>query len=357
MIEYKTGDILEEEADALVNTVNCVGFMGRGIALQFKHAWPENFKAYVAACGRQEVQPGRMFVFETGRLTSPRFIINFPTKRHWRGKSRIEDIESGLAALVAEIRRRGIRSVALPPLGAGLGGLDWKEVRSCIEAAMAALPGVKVVVYEPSAPAVLPASMRRGPVPRMTPGRATLVGLMDRYLRGLLDPFVSLLEVHKLMYFMQEAGEALRLRYTKGLYGPYAENLRHVLHEIEGYYVTGYGAGGDDPEKTLELVPGAVEDAMRLLRQRPESLARFERVSRLVTGFESPFGTELLATVHWLATREHATTDEALIAAAYAWNERKRQFSPEQVRLAAHVLREQGWITGATDREPRATAS
>src|SRR6266571_5175662 len=120
MIEYKRGDILREDAEALVNTVNCVGFMGRGVALQFKNAWPENFKAYAAACRRHEVQPGRMFVFETGRLGRPRFIINFPTKRHWRGKSRIEDIESGLKALVAEVRSRNIHSIAIPPLGSGL---------------------------------------------------------------------------------------------------------------------------------------------------------------------------------------------------------------------------------------------
>jgi len=115
MMEYKTGDILAEEADALVNTVNCVGFMGRGIALLFKKAWPENFKAYAAACRKQEVQPGRMFVYETGHLTPPRYIINFPTKDHWRGKSRIEFIRDGLVDLVAQIRRLGIRSIAIPP--------------------------------------------------------------------------------------------------------------------------------------------------------------------------------------------------------------------------------------------------
>ena len=125
MIEFRTGDILKADAEALVNTVNCVGVMGRGIALQFKNAFPDNFKAYEAACEREEVQPGKMFVFETGTLTNPKFIINFPTKRHWRGKSRIEDIESGLKALVEEIRQRGIRSIAIPPLGSGLGGLDW----------------------------------------------------------------------------------------------------------------------------------------------------------------------------------------------------------------------------------------
>src|ERR1044072_3050938 len=102
MIKFKKGDILREDVEALVNTVNCVGIMGRGVALQFKNAFPRNFKAYSAACKREEVQPGKMFVYETDELTNPKYIINFPTKRHWRGKSRIEDIEAGLAALAHE---------------------------------------------------------------------------------------------------------------------------------------------------------------------------------------------------------------------------------------------------------------
>ena len=149
MIEYKTGDILQEEAEALVNTVNCVGVMGRGIALQFKRAFPENFKAYAARCRRNAMQPGRVFVFETGRLTAPHYIINFPTKRHWRGKSRMEDIESGLASLALEIRSRGIRSVAIPPLGSGLGGLHWPEVRVRIEGSLREFKGVKIIIFEP----------------------------------------------------------------------------------------------------------------------------------------------------------------------------------------------------------------
>jgi len=344
MIEYRTGNILEVDAEALVNSVNCVGFMGRGIALQFKKAWPENFKAYVAACRRQEVQPGKMFVFETGRLTNPRYIINFPTKRHWRGKSRIEDIEAGLRALVDEIRGRGIRSVAIPPLGSGLGGLDWSEVRVRIEQALGELAGVHVTVFEPTEALPLPKSMRRGKVPKMTPGRAALVGLMERYVGGLLDPFVSLLELHKLMYFMQEAGEPLRLRFAKAPYGPYAENLRHVLHAIEGYYTFGYGAGGDQPDKVLEFVPGAAEDARHVLAERRKTQERFERVGQLVEGFESPYGLELLATVHWIATRERPATADELVQLFYAWDGRKRRFSPGQILLAARVLKEKKWI-------------
>ncbi len=343
MIELKTGDILKENAEALVNTVNCVGFMGRGIALQFKRAFSENFKAYAAACRRREVEPGRMFVFDTGKLTHPRYIINFPTKRHWHGKSRIEDIEAGLESLVAVIHERRIRSIAIPPLGAGLGGLNWAEVRPRIERALLPLADVRVVLFEPhTAPATARVAKARK-VPKMTAGRAALVGLMDRYLAGLLDPFVTLLEVHKLMYFMQEAGEPLRLRYVPGPYGPYAENLRHVLHAIEGYYVSGYGHGGDEPDKVLQLVPGAVGDAKVSLRAHAESQARFEKVARLVEGFESPFGLELLATVYWIATREHPVSSNDLITRVYAWAEHKRRFSAQQIRLAQRVLVEKGW--------------
>ena len=171
-----------------------------------------------------------------------------------------------------------------------MGGLDWQNVRAHIEEAMRDLSDVRVIVFEPAEVHPLPKSMKKGDVPKMTPGRAALVGLMDRYLAGLLDPFVSLLELHKLMYFMQEAGEPLRLRFAKGPYRPYAENLRHVLAEIEGYYISGYGAGGDSPTKVIELIPGAVEDARQALAERSESLKRFERVTQLVEGFESSFG-------------------------------------------------------------------
>lgn len=178
MIEYTSGDILQCEADALVNTVNCVGVMGRGIALQFKNVYPDNFKAYEAACKREAVQPGRMFVFETGQLTLPRFIINFPTKRHWRGKSRIEDIDAGLVDLVKVIRDKGIRSIAIPPLGAGLGGLDWNEVRPRIERALAELADVRVLVFEPNGAPAKDKMAHVREVPKMTAGRAALVELM-----------------------------------------------------------------------------------------------------------------------------------------------------------------------------------
>jgi O-acetyl-ADP-ribose deacetylase (regulator of RNase III) len=343
-LEYRTGDILQADTEALVNTVNCVGIMGRGIALQFKDAFPANFEAYASACGRGEVQPGRMFVFETGFLHNPKYIVNFPTKRHWRGKSRIDDIASGLQALSSEIRQRKIGSIAVPPLGSGLGGLAWREVRPLIESALGGLDGVHVIVFEPHESSAAQPSRIAGRVPSMTAGRAALVGLMRKYLGGLMDPFVTLLEVHKLMYFMQEAGEPLKLRYVQGVYGPYAENLRHVLREIEGHFVAGYADGGDDPGKELSLVPGAFEDAERFLAHHPETNRRFDRVAELVQGFETPFGLELLATVHWVNARGSARTPAEITSAVYAWSQRKQQFSERQIHLAFDVLRKQGWL-------------
>ena len=183
-------------------------------------------------------------------------------------------------------------------------------------------------------------------VPKMTPGRAALVGLINCYLRGLLDPFVTLLEVHKLMYFMQAAGEPLKLQFAKGTYGPYAENLRHVLNAVDGYLVSGYADGGDAPDKELELVPGALDDAHAFLENAPETHARFERVSALIEGFESSFGLELLSTVHWIASEEKILVFDDIVNYAYAWNERKKQFSRRQIKIAFDILLEKGWIDG-----------
>ncbi|GJL62587.1 MAG: Appr-1-p processing protein [Nitrospirales bacterium] len=345
MIAYKKGDILTEDVEALVNTVNCVGVMGRGIALQFKNAFPGNFNAYAVSCKRNEVQPGRMFVFETNQLTNPRYIINFPTKRHWKGKSRLEDIDAGLIALTKEIRTRHIQSIAIPPLGSGLGGLKWTQVRPRIEAALKEISDLNVVIFEPGGSAIDKRVNHSTDVPQLTPTRAALVGLMDRYLRGLLDPFVTLLEIHKLMYFMKNAGEPLdRLNFQKGPYGPYAENLRHVLNSVEGHLISGYADGGDRPDKQLQLVPGALDDVNAFLKKQPDTQTHLERVSDLVEGFESPFGLELLSTVHWVATQEPVQSIDDVVTKTHAWSDRKQQFSRRQIELAMNVLSQKHWL-------------
>ena len=344
MIELTRGDILRAEAEALVNTVNCVGVMGRGIALQFKRAFPVNFAAYAAACKRDEMQPGRMLVVDTGQLTNPRWIVNFPTKRHWKGKSRLEDIDAGLDALIADVKRLGIKSIAVPPLGCGLGGLDWYDVRPRIERAFAALADVRVLVYEPSGAPEASAMTRSTEAPKMTPGRAVLVGLMERYLRGLLDPFISLLEVHKLMYFMQEAGQPLKLQYREHLYGPYAPNLKKVLEVVEGHYLRGY-VDSEKPDVEIDLLPGATQEAEAFLSSDEAALGRLARVGQLIEGYETPYGMELLATVHWVGQHKGARTVEEAIELVHAWSARKAElFRVSHIRHAWARLSTQGWV-------------
>lgn len=344
MVERVHGNIVQDDAEALVNTVNCVGIMGRGIALQFRKAFPENYSQYKAYCDKGKMRPGVMFVYDSHRLHNPRYIINFPTKRHWKGKSRIEDIQLGLKALIAEVRRLQIKSVAIPPLGCGLGGLAWKVVRPMIVDAFRSLSDVRVLLHEPDEVPTEDVA-RAAVVPAMTEGRAALLGLMRRYLAAVMEPAITLLEVHKLMYFMQEAGEPLRLNYRKAWYGPYAENLRHVLIPLEGHWIVGYGDGADSPHKVVELLPHAAQQAEQYLAEHESTRSRFHRVSELTKGFESTFGLELLSTVHWIATREGAASAEEAIVKTQTWNKRKAMFEPHHIRLAWKRLEEQGWIT------------
>lgn len=348
MIEYKTGNLLTEDADAIVNTVNCVGVMGRGIALQFKKQFPDNFKFYETACKNEEVLPGKMLVYPTNSLIGPKYIINFPTKRHWKGKSRLEDIELGLNNLVDTLEKFDIRSIAIPPLGCGLGGLDWSVVKTLIEKKLSHLLNVKVIVFEPQDALSDDKVVRCKEVPDMTPGRAALVTLIHSYLDGMLDPFITLLEVHKLMYFMQEAGEGLKLKYSKAPYGPYIENLRHVLTHIEGHFISGYADGGDKPDKQLKLVPGAYDEAVRFLNNHNKTKENSKKVMELVDGFESPFGLELLATVHWIINKEKTHSKSEIVKSVYNWNSRKRQFSEKQIELAMNILIDRQWVSAST---------
>ncbi|HEU4663731.1 MAG TPA: DNA methyltransferase [Dokdonella sp.] len=348
MIEFSQGNLLTAAAEALVNTVNTEGVMGKGIALQFARAFPEMLPSYEAACRAGELAPGRMHVFERGELVDPRYIINFPTKRHWRGKSRLADIDAGLVDLVRVVRERGIRSIALPPLGCGLGGLRWDDVRPRIETAFAALPDVRVMLYAPAGAPVASAQPNRTQRPALTAARARVIEVLAAYLG--LGYELSLLEVHKLLYFLQAAGEPLKLRYAKGRYGPYADNLRQVLSRFEGHYTTGYGDGSDKPDTEIELLPGAQEAAAAFLaqeREAGETDTRLERVVELIEGFESPYGMELLATVHWVAANDDpaATTLDEAVERIHAWTMRKQRTMPrEHIELAWNRLRDLGWL-------------
>jgi O-acetyl-ADP-ribose deacetylase (regulator of RNase III) len=349
MIEWVGGNLLEAKVEALVNTVNTVGVMGKGIALQFKKAFPENDAAYRRACQLGKLAPGDVLAHQAGGIVLPRYILNVATKEHWRGRSRMEWIDKGLVRLVEEVRALKIRSIAVPPLGCGNGGLAWSDVKPRIERAFRALPDVRVLAYEPNgapAPERMPDRTKK---PEMTVSRAALLALMQRYLVPGYDYLLSNLEVQKLSYFLQEAGQSLKLQYSRSHYGPYADNLRHALSHLESHYISGYGDGANKPDTPIELLPGAADEAEQFLAGDPTVHERFDRVSQLIEGFETPLGMELLATVHWLATHEKETgadrDSEAAVRGVQTWSPRKAKLmKPTQIRAAWARLHEQKWV-------------
>lgn len=350
MIEHVHGNLLEADVEALVNTVNTVGIMGKGVALQFRQAFPDNYAIYRKACERGDVQIGRMLVFAIGKLTNPRYIINFPTKRHWKTKSRLEDIEAGLRDLIDVIKAEGINSIAVPPLGCGNGGLKWNDVRPRIEAAFAEVPHIHVQLFAPEGAPDVEAMRVATTRPRMTAGRAAMIGVMEHY--AVPGYRLTQLEIQKLAYFLQVIGEPLRLTFSKGPYGPYTEVLHHVLQRIEGHFIRGYGDRSQG--MSIRLLPGADEEADQFLSAHPDVRHRLQRVAELIEGFETPYGLELLATVHWLANEDPQVSQdpEAAIHGVKRWNERKEQlFRPEHIRVAWSRLQQERWLRNSHEAD------
>jgi len=317
MIEYKRGNLLEAEVEGLVNTVNEVGVMGKGIALMFREAFPESAKEYENACARHEVRVGRIFVTENRALVGPRWILHFPTKKHWRQPSRLEWVREGLKDLVRVVREKKIRTLALPPLGCGAGGLDWSQVRREIEAALASIPEVEAIVFEPT-DRYQNAPKRHG-VEELTPARALIAEIIRRY--SVLGLDCSNLEVQKLAWFLErrirEHGleDPLDLRFKANKFGPYADRLRHLLDGLDGSYLHCEkrlsDAGPLEPIRFEDSKREAVETYLTSVGVRPY-LPALQETTDLIDGYESPLGMELLATVDWLLHERHC---EATVAA------------------------------------------
>lgn len=323
MIRYTTGNLLDAKVDALVNTVNTVGIMGKGIALMFRDAFADNYREYVAACKRGEVAVGRMFVTKREELLGPRFIINFPTKANWRGKARIEWIAAGLDDLRRVIENHRVKSVALPPLGCGNGGLDWAGVRPLIERHLGDLGDVDILVFEPTTRYQNVA--KRSGVQILTPARALVAELVRRY--WVLGIECSLLEVHKLVWLLQRRilalglEDPLQLDFKAHKYGPYAHNLQHLLNDLDGSYLhcdkrLADASKGDviwfDDDRR-ELVAAFLRSAAASKYQ-----LALEQTTELIDGFESPLGMELLATVDWLLSQEGIEPRVAAVQSALA---------------------------------------
>ena len=353
MILYVQGNLLEARVEALVNTVNTVGVMGKGIALMFKERFGPNFKLYAAACKAGQVRVGQMYVTESGELDGPRWIINFPTKGHWKGSSRLEWIESGLQDLKCVLHERQIKSVAIPPLGAGNGGLDWPTVKSRIHAALSDVAGVDVIVYEPTEKYQNVA--KRAGVEKLTPARAMIAEAVRRY--GVLGMECSLLEIQKLAWFLERSVEHLGLRNDLKLafmahrYGPFAPRLNHLLESLDGSYLHCDRRIADASpldviwfdDRRKELVQSYLNSAAK------DMVPALELTATVIDGFESPFGMELLASVDWLLSQQHVAPEVSAVRQGLAaWpamnadgaGQRKSEiFDERSVRIAVEHLR------------------
>lgn len=325
MIQFLHSNLFEQDVEALVNTVNTVGIMGKGIAFQFSKKYPLNLKLYQNACKSGEIEIGKPLITETGEINGPKYIINFPTKKDWRGNSKLEYIEEGLEKLVEQISEFHIGSIAIPPLGCGNGGLDWKDVKPLMEKMLAPLTDVEIRIIEPghlnfSQP------KEKQDTPPLTKPRALILTLASRY--GVLGFDLSHLELQKLAYFLKEFGQDdLRLVFVKGHYGPYAANLKHLLAYLEGYYLMGKVQFQDTrPTDPLFLVREKMAEVENFAETgfSEEEKKRIEQVTQLIEGFESPLGLELLSTVHW-AMKETQSTDPATLETYISnWSPRKK---------------------------------
>lgn len=308
MIRFTQGNLLEAKAQALVNTVNTVGIMGKGIALMFKERFSDNFRQYAEACKAGQVQTGKMYVTEPRELAGPRWIVNFPTKQHWRGNSRLEWVTDGLQDLRRFLLENRVESVAIPPLGAGNGGLDWPLVREQIEAALGDLD-VAITVFEPTK--VYQNVAKRTGVEKLTPARALVAELVRRY--WVLGMECSLLEIQKLAWFLERSIERrqpgdnpLKLQFTANKFGPYAHSLTKLLDGLDGSYLRSDKRIADaDPFDVIWFADERKQLVQAFLRSEAKAYTEaLEETAKLIDGFESPFGMELLATVDWLLTRE-----------------------------------------------------
>lgn len=352
MIHYTQGNLLEAPVQALVNTVNTVGVMGKGIALMFKERFPKNMSEYAQACQRKMVKTGHMFVTETGELLGARWIVNFPTKQHWRSPSKMEWIVEGLQDLRRFIIENDVQSIAIPPLGSGNGGLDWNEVRAKIEYMLGDLTRVDIWVYEPTQQ-YQNVAKRQG-VEKLTPARALIAELVRRY--WIMGIECSLLEIQKLAWFLERSIEQLtpnnnplNLGFKPDIYGPYAERLRHLLEGLDGSYLHCHRRISDaSPLDVIWFDDSRKDHLQTYLKSEAVKpyIPALEYTARVIDGFESPFGLELLSTLDWLLVREKVAADTASLqlglkhwSAGRGSGERKaRIFDQRTIEIALNHL-------------------
>lgn len=335
MIRYTKGNIIQADVEALVNTVNTVGVMGKGIALEFKKAFPQNFKIYKELCDDKKFNIGELLITNTGQLR-PKYIVNFPTKRHWRGRSKIEFIEIGMKELVKSINKKQIKSIAIPPLGCGNGGLDWNEVKAIILKELELIDAkVEVIIYEPG---FNNQEVKTKKEIELTPARAMLLTSLKNY--QVLGYSINLLVVQKIAYFLQRFGEPLNLQYEKGYYGPYSHRLQHLAKYLNGYFLN-FKHEETKPSTSVYLRNLDKVEAYNKENLTTEQNNRLNEIQSLIEGFESPYGLELLATVDFIYQQENIEDTEKVIEQIGNWTKRKKELMKSfHIKVAHQRLKE-----------------
>jgi O-acetyl-ADP-ribose deacetylase (regulator of RNase III)/uncharacterized protein YwgA len=339
MIQFVTGNILESQAEALVNTVNTEGVMGKGIALQFKKAFPFNFKVYENACKEGTISIGKLLsVRDKSLLGGEKIVINFPTKTSWRKPSEYQYIEKGLKDLVDLIQKENISSIAIPPLGSGQGGLNWDKVKSLISIYLEEVDA-EIFVYEPTAK--IEEELKKERV-KLTPARAMLLAVLYDLVRN--GEFASEFAAEKIAYFLQKFGakEEFKLKFESNFYGPYSSKVRHVLYYLNGSYIKGYSAKDKKPFEELEMIMEGEADVIKFLNQ-PENKEYHqivERTKKFLEGFYSNFALELLSTVDFIEQEFQLNEESDIRAKIESWSDRKRMLfsNPSFITKAVQQL-------------------
>lgn len=323
MIVYYTGNLLEANAEALVNTVNTVGIMGKGIALQFKKAFPNNYKKYLEACRKKSFNIGDLILTEENSLLfGNRIIINFPTKTDWRKPSEYSYIEKGLMALKELIVKNQIKSIAIPPLGSGNGGLEWSRVKNLMETYLSNLDCL-IQIFEPSN--AIQEILIKERI-KLTPARAMLLAVLYDLVKS--GEFVSEFASEKVAYFLQKFGgkKAFNLEFKPNFYGPYSGKVKHVLYHLNGSYVNGYSSKDKKPFDEIGVLMNSENDVLAFLNQaeNEEYLKTVNKTLRFLDGFYSSFGLELLSTIDYLIIEKKCNSIIEVTKSLEEWSDRKK---------------------------------
>lgn len=339
MITYHTGNLLDAPAQALVNTVNTVGVMGKGIALQFRERFPHNYVVYQRACKQGELQPGKLLITKELTPQGEQLIINFPTKTEWFRKSTYAYVESGLRELARIIREQRIVSVAIPPLGCGNGGLRWEKIKGLIEQHLSDSPA-NVLVYEPDAAIRQVLRNEQTATTQLTPASAMFLYSLFAY--ESLGEASTVFAANKLAYFLQRLGEPLKLSFKAHHYGPYTPQVQHVLYRrLNGKYLHGLEQNTAKAFEPLELDYSHLAELQNYLRKHlaPEQHQRLHNMLTLIAGFQSALSLEVLASVDFLLQQHPNHTVPEVYNAIQQWSERKKHLvSEQQVRVAHQHL-------------------